>query len=259
MAKFCPLFSGSSGNCTYIAAEGSGILIDAGVSAKRIEQALCDREIDPRSIQAIAVTHEHSDHIAGIRVLCKRYGYRLIASRGTLTGMGDAATETAEVIPPLGTAVGDLWLTAFPTPHDTPESVGYIVALPNGQNIGIATDMGYMTDRVTAELCRCDTVLIESNHDVRMLQNGPYAWSLKQRILSDHGHLSNDACGAVLPTLVEHGVRYLYLGHLSAENNRPSLAERTARESLEASGVSVGVDCRLQVATRDATLPIQWI
>lgn len=261
MAGFCPLFSGSSGNCTYIAAEGTGLLIDAGVSARRIEQALTAREIDPRSVAAIAVTHEHSDHIAGLRVLCKRYGYRLIASEGTLRGVAEAGIPVSpeNVIGPEGVTVGSLQLRAFPTPHDTPESTGYTVTLPDGRRVAVATDMGHMTERVLQELCGCDAVLIESNHDVCMLKNGPYPYVLKQRILSERGHLSNEACDAALPALVQSGVKYLYLGHLSRENNRPELAYRAAGEALQRAGIRVGTDCRLGVAPPEATLPILWL
>lgn len=263
MARMCPLFSGSSGNCTYVSADGEGLLIDAGVSARRIETALRERDIDPASIRTVAVTHEHSDHIAGIRVLCKKYGYRILASEGTLRGLESAGVladgAQAEVLPAEGTAVGGLWLRSFPTPHDTPESNGFSITLPDGRRITIATDIGHMTDVVREALCGSVAVLIESNHDVDTLRRGPYPYALKQRILGERGHLSNDACDAVLPQLVESGVTYVVLAHLSRENNRPELAMDGATRALAAAGVRVGVDCRLQLAAPTDVTPTLWL
>ncbi|MBR3289269.1 MAG: MBL fold metallo-hydrolase [Clostridia bacterium] len=263
MARFCPLFSSSSGNCTYIGTGRGGILIDAGASAKRIEQALCDREIDPRTIEALFITHEHSDHIGGVRVFAARYGIPVYASAGTLRGMERAGAcdrvDVREMTEGADIAVADMSVTAFPTPHDTVGSTGYIVTAADGRTLAVATDMGTVTDRVRQVLCGCDAVLIESNYDRHMLDVGPYPYPLKQRIAADTGHLCNDDCAAVLPTLVQSGVSHLFLGHLSPHNNLPALAEQTAQNALDAAGLRPEVDYRLRVAERVSTAPVVYI
>ncbi len=262
MARYCPLFSGSSGNCTYVATAAGGVLIDAGVSARRIERALLNRNIDPQSIQAIFVTHEHSDHVSGIRVLCKRYGYAVYATAGTLEALETMGALVPgvknEIVPGGGVAVSDMLVTAFPTPHDSRESCGYIVTMGDGRRLAVATDMGRMNEAIERELLRCDLVQIESNHDVRMLQCGPYPYPLKKRILGDTGHLSNEACGAVLPTLARSGVTQFVLAHLSRENNTPQLAHLTAKAALEQQGFLENRDFRLRVAAPESTEDI-WI
>lgn len=253
-ARFCSLFSGSSGNCTYISSGDSGILIDAGVSAKRIRDALAAREVDLSSIRGIFVTHEHSDHIAGVRVLAKQCGCPVYASKGTLLGMDKAHALPETDIFALGAgesvAVGDLQISAFATPHDTPESTGYAVETADGTKLAVATDMGELLKPVFDILCGCDVVLLESNHDVAMLRSGPYPPFLQERILGRRGHLSNAACAAALPALVSAGVSRVMLGHLSDKNNTPSLAYDTACTALREAGITVDRDMRLSVAAR---------
>lgn len=256
MARFCPLFSGSSGNCLYIGTSTAGILIDAGVSARRIEQALTTREINPATIRAIFVTHEHTDHIAGLRVLQKRYHMPIYASTGTCEGITEACacydscavmTDTIEL--------DEFAVTAFPTSHDSRESTGFRIALRDGRSVGIATDLGVMTTTVREHLRGCDLVHIESNHDIRMLENGPYPYVLKRRILSSTGHLSNEACAVELPELVRHGTTRLFLGHLSRENNIPTLADATADATLQSCGMTRNIDYILQVAPMENNKP----
>ena len=212
MPKICPLFSGSSGNCTYVATTRGGLLIDAGVSAKRIVEALTARSIDPATLAGIFVTHEHTDHTNGIRVLAKKYGLPVYASYGTLL----------KLEPSLDAAIPLREMTAA----------------------GVeCADM-----EIRHELCGCKTVLLESNHDLKMLREGPYPYPLKERILSAHGHLSNDACAALLPYLLESGTVRFLLGHLSRENNTPKLAELTAKSRLAAAGMQEFLDYRLLVA-----------
>lgn len=250
MARFCPLFSGSSGNCLYVGNADSGILIDAGVSARRIETALTQRGIALSSVRAILVTHEHNDHTAGVRVLQKRHHLPVYASRGTLEGMlkYDAVHDVQLCHTLDDLALSDVGVTAFATSHDCRESNGFRIALRDGRTVGVATDLGVVTDAVRDGLCGCDLVYVESNHDVRMLQNGPYPYVLKRRILSDCGHLSNEACAAELPLLLQNGTTRLVLGHLSRENNLPALAHATAFASLQAMGAVENRDFTLQVA-----------
>lgn len=260
MARFCPLFSGSSGNCTYIGTSGGGILVDAGVSAKRIECALREREIDPSSIEAIFVTHEHSDHVSGLRVLLKRYGYKVYASAGTLDALYDSQIvgpeQYAEVMPDDGTEAAGMFVTAFHTSHDSRESLGFRVQTSDERRMAVATDTGCMTQTIRNALFGCDLVLLESNHDVKMLENGPYPYYLKKRILADTGHLSNECCAAELPALAESGVTRFFLGHLSKENNFPELAHRTSLVSLMQAGLAEHKDFLLSVAPRMATAPV---
>lgn len=263
MARFCPLFSGSSGNCTYVATGEGGVLIDAGVSARRIERALSDREIDPQSIRAVFVTHEHSDHVAGLRVLCKRYGFPVYATAGTLAAIEEMGAlppgVRGGVMPKEGIPAAGMLITAFATPHDSRESCGYILTLGDGRRVAVATDIGRMTDTIARELRRCDLVQIEANHDVRMLQCGPYPYALKQRILGDRGHLSNEACGAALPELARGGVTQFVLAHLSRENNTPPLAYLTAKTALEQQGFLENRDFRLRVAAPESAEDVWMI
>lgn len=263
MMRYCSLFSGSSGNSTYVATAQGGVLVDAGVSAKRITEALCQRQIAPESIRAVLVTHEHSDHVLGLKTLCKRYGWPVLASEGTL----DALTQENKVFEggrlyvissDKAVTIGDLRITAFSTPHDSRQSLGFRFDAEDGHSLAVATDMGYMTPDVLSAICGCQTVHIESNHDPVMLNNGPYPYPVKMRILGERGHLSNDACACVLPTLLESGTTRLTLAHLSEHNNTPQLALRTAREALTKVGATEGRDYLLSVAGSTGTEPIVY-
>lgn len=260
MARYCPLFSGSSGNCTYIGTAEGGILVDAGVSAKRIETALRERDIDPLSIQAVFVTHEHIDHVSGLRVLTKRYGWRVYGSCGTLEAIADTRPldphTVCEVIGEEGVCAAGMEIRPFATSHDSRESLGFRITLPDERRVAIATDTGVMTEAVRAALCGCDLVHIESNHDVRMLENGSYPYYLKRRILADTGHLSNDACAAELAGLAQRGTTRFVLAHLSRENNLPEIAYMTAQAALCGAGMQENLDFLLQVAPRDAQAPV---
>ena len=252
MAKFCSLYSSSSGNSTYIGTSHGGILIDIGVSAKRTCEALDGIGVNPASIAAIFITHEHSDHINGVKVFAKKYDIKVYASAGTLAGMEelnalDSRIETV-VIPPSGVEAAGIYVRPFLTPHDSRESMGYSVLTPDGKRVSVATDIGTVTETVMDAIHGSDLVLLESNHDVGMLQNGPYPFFLKQRILSNHGHLSNENCAKTAVKLVESGTTRLVLGHLSKENNIPSLAYETTRSAMMLAGAKEGVDYLLTVA-----------
>ena len=256
MARFCSLFSSSSGNATFVGTASQGILIDAGVSAKRIRTALAEREIDPASIRAIFVTHEHSDHIQGVRVLASGLGIPVYATPGTLRGMEDAGVLNGkfpvQAIKRGGDVeIGDMVVHAFETPHDSNESCAFTVTLPDERKIAVATDIGHITNEIVNNLLGCDLVMLESNHDVGMLQNGPYPYYLKRRILSDRGHLSNLACGDLAAQLVEHGTTRLFLGHLSTENNLPALAYQTTFAAVQETGAALGRDYLLEVNPKE--------
>lgn len=263
MMRYCSLFSGSSGNCTYVATSQGGLLVDAGVSAKRIEQALCQRQIEPQTVRAVLVTHEHTDHVLGLKTLCKRYGWPVLASVGTLDALAQDGRVLPEqrlyaLAPDKRVTIGDMQITPFSTPHDSRESLGFRFDAEDGRSLAVATDMGYMTRDVLDTICGCQTVHIESNHDPVMLNNGPYPYPVKMRILGEGGHLSNDACAAVLPSLLEAGATRFALAHLSAHNNTPQLALHTARDALSRAGAAVGRDCLLWVAEPTGTQPVLY-
>ena len=255
MAKVCPLFSGSSGNSLYIGASGKGILIDAGRSAKQLETAMQANGLSMESVHSIFITHEHTDHIQGLRVLASRYHIPVYTSLGTLEALCEMGVVNgkypANVIGYEGMCVDEMFIKPFHTSHDSRESVGYVVTAPDGQKIAVATDLGYFSEEVAKALAGCELIVIESNHDVRMLQNGSYPYYLKRRILSDTGHLSNEACADVLPEFLKNGTRRFILYHLSRENNLPALAYQTSLCSLQQQGMHLGEDFELMVAPRE--------
>lgn len=255
MSRFCSLFSSSSGNCTYIGTASRGVLVDAGVSAKRIKKALTDRELDPESIGAIFVTHGHSDHINGIRVFASAHHIPVYATAGTVSELESAGCLNGkfgcEVMPTEGIDIGGIFVESFATPHDSAESCGYCFRLPDGRRAAVATDIGHMTNEIMNALTGCDLVLLESNHDVGMLQNGPYPYYLKRRILSDVGHLSNEACADAVSQLIGRGTTRFFLGHLSTENNLPELAWQTSYAALYEIGATLDKDYMLEVNSKE--------
>lgn len=260
MARYCALFSGSKGNATYVGTLAFGVLVDVGVSAKRLCAALCERDIAPETVGGVFITHEHSDHIAGLRVLLKRFHWRVYASAGTLAALSESgalpADADAVALSDAAVAVGDMQVQPFHTPHDARESMGYCFEMPDERRVAVATDMGCLLPQAEALLSSCDLVHIESNHDVGMLQNGPYPYVLQQRILSDHGHLSNAVCAAALPRLAAAGVTRFMLAHLSEQNNTPTLARDTATAALAAAGFAADRDYRLAVAPPVSASPV---
>lgn len=262
MLRYCSLFSGSSGNCIYVGNAEGGILLDVGVSAKRIENALKEREIDPTTIRAVFVTHEHSDHVAGLPVLCKRYGWPVLASEGTLDALSeggklDHCRRVYLMEPGQSVSVAGLSVSSFATPHDSRACFGYRVE-GDGRSMAVATDLGYMPDSVRDAITGCDLLHIESNHDPDMLRNGPYPYYLQERILGQGGHLSNAACAAVLPGLVEAGATRIVLAHLSEQNNTPTVARDCATAGLARCGIAVGRDCLLTVAEPTGAQPVTY-
>ncbi len=230
--------SGSSGNCLMVSGGDTHLLIDAGISMRRTQDALAASGHSLDEIIGVLITHEHSDHVSGLRMLLKYhrlpvYAPRTVASR--LRGMIPELSQTLHVIP-VGEdfAVGGFAVRAFHTPHDTDESVGYRV---RGEGeFALATDMGCVTEEIVQGLLGADTVLIESNHDEQMLRYGSYPVYLKRRILSERGHLSNANCALLARRLAEGGTSRIILGHLSRENNRPELALAASRAALEGTG-----------------------
>lgn len=251
MARFCTLCSSSSGNSAYIGSGSSGILVDAGTNAKRLIAAMEQVNIVPESIRAIFITHEHNDHVGALRVFANKFRVPVYASKGTLLALEKAGhlNGNFDVLEmPEEADICGMGVKAFRTSHDSAESLGFTVTLPDERRITVATDTGVVTQDMLDKATGSDLILLESNHDKEMLRNGPYPYYLKQRILSKEGHLSNDDCARVACHFVNTGTTRLVLGHLSRENNTPYLAFEKTNLALGEMGAINEIDYLLQVA-----------
>ena len=251
MARICPLFSGSTGNSTYIGYKDTGILVDVGVSCKSVVAALQNIDCAIEEIRAIAITHEHTDHIKGLKTLLKKSGAMLLASSDTLealakTDMIPSGIKTVAIEEKF--CVDDIEISRFNTSHDCKGSSGYTFLFPNSKKASVCTDLGVITDEVRNAITGSDVILLESNHDVQMLKRGPYPPQTKLRILSDVGHISNNVCAVEVKRLFENGTERFILGHLSLNNNTPLLAQSSSESSLMDLGVINGKDYLLKVA-----------
>ncbi|MBR3932888.1 MAG: MBL fold metallo-hydrolase [Clostridia bacterium] len=255
MTKFLTLYSSSSGNCVLVSNDDTNILIDAGVSASKICTVLNEAGVDPDQIDAIFVTHEHSDHICGIRVLTKKYNIPVYANASTMEHVLKAAPTiapgNAHIISSSNVyTVRSMKVKPFVTPHDSASSVGYVIE-SDDKKYAVATDTGCITKAMLGNMAGCEAVVIEANHDEEMLKNGPYPYMLKKRILSDQGHLSNKNCAWLATQLAIWGTKRILLGHLSEQNNTPKKAFECVEKSLSSNGFKVGSDVVLKVAPKD--------
>lgn len=252
MSRICPLFSSSEGNCTYIGTKDGAILIDAGASFKGIKQAAEEAGGSMDEIAAVLITHEHNDHIKGLKTLLNKTRARVLASEKTLValeGLGAIPENIkSEVIEAEKREILGMEITRFATCHDCDGSSGYSILLPDGKRFSLCTDLGIVTETVRESILKSDCVLIESNHDIEMLKRGPYPPLLKMRILSDRGHISNNACSAELAALLKSGTTRFILGHLSQNNNTPLLAQSAAEAALMSVNAVNGKDYLLSVA-----------
>ncbi|MBR1670399.1 MAG: MBL fold metallo-hydrolase [Butyrivibrio sp.] len=261
--RFTSLASGSSGNCTYIGSDNTHILVDAGSSKKKIEEGLCALDLSFDDISAIFVTHEHTDHISAIHTILKKYDIPIYATAGTISGirMSDKKNEMAEsefipVTVDQAVVVGDMIIDPMAISHDALEPCGYRIYCGD-KKIGVATDLGCYDEYTVNALSACDALLLEANHDVRMLQTGPYPYRLKTRILGNKGHLSNDKSGELLCRLLNDKMKGIFLGHLSKENNMPELAFETVRVEIEMGNNPYhGDDFKIMVAERSGLSPV---
>ncbi|RZT01999.1 MBL fold metallo-hydrolase [Cuneatibacter caecimuris] len=260
--RFVSLASGSSGNCTYIGTDRTHILIDAGISCRRIEQGVESLDVKASELDGIFITHEHSDHICGLKILCKRYGVPVYGTERTLERIRES-DKKGEIDPELyhpleadcSLKLGGLEVIPFQNYHDAADPVAYRVETEEDgrkKSAAVITDLGHYTDYTVDHLKNLDGILIEANHDIRMLESGSYPYSLKRRILGDLGHLSNERSGQLLTELLHDGLKQVLLGHLSKENNYEELAYETVRlEITMGDNPYQAGDFDIRVARRD--------
>ena len=233
--RILSIASGSSGNCIYAGTDDTNILIDAGISNKKIEEGLREAGISGSNIDAVCITHEHSDHIKGIGVLARKYNLPIYGTKATLEAVqsdistGSVPRELFHVIHPDDEfRVGSVTLHPFHIYHDAADPVGYRVT--DGKSaFAVATDLGHYDDYIISNLENLNAIILEANHDIHMLEAGSYPYRLKRRILSDSGHLSNENCGRLICRILNDDLKYILLGHLSKENNYPDLAFEAVR------------------------------
>lgn len=242
--RLCSISSGSDGNCIYIGGKDANVLVDAGISGKKIETGLGEIDVNPAKLDGIFITHEHGDHVAGVGVMARRYHIPIYSTVETIYAMlhtrnvGKIPSELLHYVEPdQKVSVKDMEITPFSISHDAVNPVAYTFE-EDGHKIGVATDLGTYNDYVVDHLKESEVLLIEANHDVNMLQVGPYPYVLKQRILGKKGHLSNLLSANLLCDLVDEKVKHVILGHLSKENNFPDLAYETVKCELQDRGIS---------------------
>lgn len=243
------LASGSSGNCILVSHGETHLLVDCGISCLRIKRALSALGLSPVDLTGILITHEHSDHICGLETLFKQFHIPVYCTRPTARQLEYRIAFVAQVLRPFAPgeqlALGEITVGSFPTSHDAAESVGYTFSA-GGRKAAVVTDLGVVTSVVEQALCGANLLVAESNHDPDMVRGGPYPYHLKQRILGPRGHLSNADCAALCARV---GAQRVILAHLSAENNRPSLALETVRAAV-GDAVAVSVAPRSETGTR---------
>jgi phosphoribosyl 1,2-cyclic phosphodiesterase len=249
--KFTILGSGSSGNCAYIETDEARILVDAGFSPRQIRQRLATISRVPENLTAILVTHEHSDHVQGLIGIAAKLNIPVYCNRATKEAF-EFQLQTKFNCNLFNTGasfeIGDLLVETFTIPHDAQDPVGFLLRTAAG-NIGFVTDLGHMTKLVIERVRPANVLVLESNHDVKMLQDCVRRpWSLKQRILGRHGHLSNEAAAEAAAQIISAGLKHLYLAHLSRECNRPELAHYVMNERLQQIGA---MHVQLQTAAQD--------
>ena len=251
--EFCSLFSGSSGNCQYIKTENTTILVDAGLSGKKIQQEIVNIGENPKKIDAIFITHEHVDHIQGVGIMSRRLNVPVYANKKTWEAMcpyiGNIKSENIKILDECA-EIGDLSVMPFDISHDAAHPVGYNIFYKN-KKISIVTDTGCINELIINKTIDSDLLLIESNHDEDMVLIGPYPWPLKRRVLGEFGHMSNDTAGDLISKVVKKGTEIVLLGHLSKENNFPQLAYKTVENILKENSIDVNPGICLEMTYRD--------
>lgn len=251
MIKFCNLYSGSSGNSTFIESDNTKILIDAGVSCQKISKALASIDVELDEINAILITHEHIDHTKGLTTISKKFNTPIYATPKTWSQMESLnVNSSCKYLFNAGStfSIGDLQIHSFSIPHDAIDPCGFSV-ICDRKKVTVATDIGHIEESLISEMAGSDILLIESNYDNDTLLCGSYPYFLKKRISSDVGHLSNETTGKLVKRLYESGVNKFVLGHLSKENNFPELAYQTVLNEINSSNIKTPF--QLSVANRD--------
>lgn len=264
--RLCSIASGSSGNCIYVGSDTTHLLIDVGISGKRVESGLEYLDLTGRDVDGILITHEHSDHIAGLGVMARKYGIPIYGTKGTLAEIKRASSLGKideglfhEIHADEKMTIKDLTIHPMQVSHDAAQPVAYRVAY-GSQKVAVCTDLGHFTDYTVDCLRGMDALLLEANHDVNMLQVGPYPYPLKQRILGDRGHLSNENSGRLLSRILHDNLQSILLGHLSKENNIPELAYEAVRMEITLGDNPYNAgDFEIQVARRSEPTPVVTI
>lgn len=256
--KICSLRSSSKGNATIVYDDKTKILVDCGISGKTLLEATDSAGLSAEDIDAIVITHEHSDHIKGVGVAARKLEIPVFATYGTWRAMEKAVGEIPEGCrrvfdESISFQVGDITVSAFPIPHDAAQPVGYTFTKEDCK-VAVATDIGIMTAEIFENIKGSQSVLLESNYDLFMLEAGTYPYELKCRIKGESGHLSNEDAALTARDLVQSGTKKIILGHISPENNYPDLAFETTKLCLLSHGIKVGEDVDLYVAKRDTVV-----
>ncbi|MDH3403928.1 MAG: MBL fold metallo-hydrolase [Acidobacteriota bacterium] len=253
--RLCVLGSGSSGNSVVVESGSHRVLVDAGFACRQIEKRLLAVGVDPGSISAIVLTHEHGDHVRGAARFAKRHGAVIYGTRGTLEHSRLAArpVPTRELESSRPQRIDGFLLHPFKVPHDAREPIGLVIEDGSGRRIGVACDLGAASRLAWAHLADLDGLVVETNHDLDMLRNGPYPWHLKQRVASRHGHLSNREAAEGLAELISDRLQWVVLYHLSRTNNSPVLAAEAIGRVLRESG------SRARVCVSEQLVPTPWL
>lgn len=254
MFNFCSLYSGSSGNSLFVESENTKLLVDAGVSSKKIEEALANLEIDPTSIDGILITHEHSDHVQGLGTFAKKFNLPVFVNEKTLDAMPKQKEKISEKNIKLFNInekfeIGDLKVKPFSIPHDAANPCGFNI-FKDDKKISIATDIGHMTNGILKNLEDSIFIMLESNYDPEVLKYSKYPYQLKTRIAGPDGHLSNELAGKTISYLLNSGLKQAVLGHLSKQSNFPELAYKTVIDEIMCTKYDE-TSLKLSVASRD--------
>lgn len=254
--RFLSLASGSSGNCYYLGTDTYGILIDAGISSRQIRKSLASFGIELESIAGVCITHDHADHIKGAGYIGERCGIPIYTTQTILNGMNKCYRMPEKIysagrpiLKDTPFRIRDFEITAFEVPHDGTDNVGYFIKCGDRRFV-FATDLGYIPDHAADYLRQAHYMIIEANYDPAMLQNGPYPYYLKKRIVSKQGHMNNYETAEFLATHYSPELEYIFLCHLSRENNQPELAYNTIKQRLSQAGIQVGHDVQLVALNR---------
>jgi phosphoribosyl 1,2-cyclic phosphodiesterase len=250
------LGSGSGGNAVVVESHGFRILIDAGFSCRELEKRMHEVGVEPSTIRALLLTHEHEDHVRGADRFARKHRLPVFLTAGTRIGTAlgeEVAARVERVQSGRPFEVGPFAVEAFDIPHDAREPVGFVLQDPAGRRIGLVADIGCRTQLAWGRLAALDLLLLETNHDLEMLRSGPYPWSLKQRVASRHGHLSNREAAEGLPELLSERLRAVVLYHLSRTNNLPALA------ASEIAGALAREGCAAEVVISNQFAPTSWL